>query len=249
MELTADEKLVILRGADDLIGQGGRTLLAKVLKGSRDKKVLEHELDQSPVYGHFKEKKIADIVEMVDWMIEHDFLDIEYFGKLPMIVYTERGWKIEANQRADEFLREWDQWIEEGRSIPDMDYLKGRNREMILLLLDKIKETGNRKYTPFLEAWEEVDYKKVRAAIRDTIASIESEEPIDWEIAQKREEEIKDALKGAEPQDLLLKCWDCGERFTFTAGEQRLFKQKGFDLPRRCVECRDRRKYGLEFDF
>ncbi|MCK4745621.1 MAG: hypothetical protein KAT15_01225 [Bacteroidales bacterium] len=43
----------ILRAADELIATGGRTLLSGILKGSKDKKVLEHELDQCPVYGFY----------------------------------------------------------------------------------------------------------------------------------------------------------------------------------------------------
>ncbi|WP_232334463.1 hypothetical protein [Oceanobacillus sp. AG] len=66
--------------------------------------MLELELDKSPVYGYFQSETIAAITEKVDWMIEHDFLEIFYSDKLPMIVYTDRGWQIEANQRADEFL-------------------------------------------------------------------------------------------------------------------------------------------------
>lgn len=50
MNLSKDEKLAILRAADELIGAGGRSLLAKILKGSREKKVLELELDKTPVY-------------------------------------------------------------------------------------------------------------------------------------------------------------------------------------------------------
>lgn len=61
--LTVDEKLAILRAADEIIGQGGRTILAKILKGSRDKKVLVLGLDRCPVYGYFKSEKIADITE------------------------------------------------------------------------------------------------------------------------------------------------------------------------------------------
>lgn len=34
------DKLAILRAADEIIGEGGRTLLAKILKGSHDKKWL-----------------------------------------------------------------------------------------------------------------------------------------------------------------------------------------------------------------
>lgn len=104
MNLTKKEKLAILRAADELIATGGRNLLSKILKGSREKKVLELELDKSPVYGYFQSETIAAITEKVDWMIEHDFLEIFYSGKLPMIVYTDRGWQIEASQRADEFL-------------------------------------------------------------------------------------------------------------------------------------------------
>lgn len=47
MNLSKDDKLVILRAADEIIGSGGRNLLAKILKGTREKKVLELELDQS----------------------------------------------------------------------------------------------------------------------------------------------------------------------------------------------------------
>ncbi|UOQ49826.1 hypothetical protein MUN88_07060 [Gracilibacillus caseinilyticus] len=55
--LSVEEIKVILRAADELIGQGGGTLLAKILKGSREKRVLELELDKCPVYGYFKSKK------------------------------------------------------------------------------------------------------------------------------------------------------------------------------------------------
>ena len=44
-------------------------------------------------------------------------------------------------------------------------------------------------------------------------------------------------------QDIELKCRDCGETFTFTAGEQEFYQQKGFtNQPTRCPECRKARK-------
>ncbi len=246
MELSINEKLAILRAADELIAQGGRNLLSKILKGSREKKVLELKLDQSPVYGYFHSVTIAEITEKIDWMIEHDFLNISYSGKLPMIVYTDRGWQIEADQMADELLKEWDRVLMEGAPIPDMEYLKDRNRHMIFLFLDKIRETGEAKYIPLLEAWKKVDYKKVRARINTTIRSIEENAPIDLEAVAQREAEIEEALKGEEPQDFLLECWECGNRFTFTIGEQKFFREMGFDLPKRCQKCRDKRRF--EYD-
>jgi len=44
-------------------------------------------------------------------------------------------------------------------------------------------------------------------------------------------------------EDKALVCRDCGREFTFTAGEQEFFAQKGFtNEPGRCPECRSARK-------
>lgn len=228
MDLSKDEKLAILRAADELIGEGGRNLLVKILKGSREKKVLELELDQSPVYGYLHSETIAAITEKLDWMIEHDFLEISYSGKLPMIVYTSRGWEIEADQRADEFLIGWNRLLMEGAAIPDMEYLKDRNRHMIFLFLDKIRKTGDTKYIPLLEEWEKIEYKKVRAKIQDTILSIKENTPIDLESVHQREAEIEEALEGERLHDFQLKCWDCGSRYILTIEEKTFLNKKDY---------------------
>ncbi|WP_051030979.1 RQC-minor-1 family DNA-binding protein [Robertmurraya massiliosenegalensis] len=236
--LTDEEIKVILRAADPIIAKGGRTLLAKILKGSREKKVLQLELDSCPVYGYFKDDKLDGIMQKIDWMINFDFLDIEYYGKLPMIIFTERGWHIESDQIAEELFNEWKEWINKGKQNPDMSYLKDRNREMVLLLLEKIKASENQTFIPYLELWEKVDYKKVRDEIRRTILVLNGEMPFDDSIIKERAKSIREALKGLEMQDLLLKCWVCGERFTFTIDEQRYYKSKGFKNPKRCKACR-----------
>jgi len=44
-------------------------------------------------------------------------------------------------------------------------------------------------------------------------------------------------------QDKLLQCSDCGQEFTFTAGEQEFYSSRGLqNEPRRCPECRRARK-------
>ncbi|MCJ7840464.1 zinc-ribbon domain containing protein [Lederbergia sp. NSJ-179] len=245
--LTEQEILAILRAADELIGQGGRTLLAKILKGSREKKVVALQLDRCPVYGYFQSETLAVITEKIDWMISHDFLDIEYFGKLPMIVFTDRGWEIEADQRADEFLSEWNEWLAKDQPIPDMSYLKDRNRKMIFLFLEKVRETGDTKYIPYLEEWKKVDYKKVKAEISTTIHALTSGKGMDELSAHTRKRAIEEALLGEGPQDFLIKCWECGKRFTFTIGEQQFYKQRGLSQPKRCEECRLKRKFGEIF--
>ena len=42
--------------------------------------------------------------------------------------------------------------------------------------------------------------------------------------------------------DRQLTCRDCGQTFTFTAGEQDFYQQRGYTEPQRCSSCRAARK-------
>lgn len=47
----------------------------------------------------------------------------------------------------------------------------------------------------------------------------------------------------SELKDKTLTCQDCEAEFTFTAREQEFYAEKGFtNEPKRCKECRDKRK-------
>ena len=172
-DLPLEEITAILRGADELIMSGGRSLLAKILKGSRDKKLLSLELDKSPVYGYYKHLTLADIQARVDWVIVHDYLDINYDYRLPLLRYTESGWEIERETYARELMEGFDDLLASGQTEFDMSYLKDRARDMILILLDMVEASGDARYIPILEAWAEVDYEKVRKRIGVVIELIE----------------------------------------------------------------------------
>jgi len=155
-----------------MIMQGGRSILAKILKGARDKKVLELGLDRSPVYGYFHHLTIKEIMAKIDWLIENGYMAIEYDYRLPLLVYTPRGWNIEMDTYSDELLQGFDEMLESGASHFLMSYLKDKNRRMIWMLLDKVEATGDSKYIPLLEAWEKGDYRKVKERIRQVIDSL-----------------------------------------------------------------------------
>jgi len=166
--LSPEEIKAILRAADDLITTGGRSLLAKVLKGSRDKKVLTYKLDKSPAYGFYRDLTIAEITNRIDWMIKQDYLQLEYFGRLPLLVYSNKGWEIERETYAEELMQKLKQCMEE-KDYTFVSELKDRNREVILLLLQKIRKTNNARFIPLLKAWQEIEYKKVQSAIQQVI--------------------------------------------------------------------------------
>ena len=172
-ELSEDDLKAILRGADDIIAQGGRTLLMRILRGSASKDVLDRGLDQSPVYGYFRDLTNDATLARIDWVILNGYLRIEYASRLPLLVYTQEGWEIEREIYANELLEKIEAALTDGPPY-EMAHLKDRDRGMILLLLDKFAATGNRKFIPALKAWKRVDYKKVQQRIQQTIQRLEA---------------------------------------------------------------------------
>lgn len=166
--LAREDLLAILRGADEMINRGGRTLLAAVLRGSRRKEVLEHGLDRIPVHGHFRGMAEDEVLARIDRAIVDGYLDIQYDYRLPLLVFTPAGWEIEKETYARELFEGFDARLRAGPPF-GMEELKDRNRGMILRLLALVAESDDPRYIPLLEAWAEVDYRKVRQRIGQVV--------------------------------------------------------------------------------
>lgn len=175
--LPAEDIHAILRAADSLIGVGGRSLLTKILRGSRSQDVLCHGLDQNPAHGFYQGIPAEEVLAKIDWMIVHRYLRIEYQGRLPVLVFTQQGWEIERENFAKEIVKGFDDMLADSAGPYAMQYLKDRNRPMILLVLDKVQASGDPKYLPLLDAWEQVDYPKVQHRIREVKSHL-SEQPV-----------------------------------------------------------------------
>lgn len=171
--LPEKEIAIILRGADELIMRGGRTLLAKVLKGSREKKLRETGLDTSPAYGALRTLSMEDILARIDWLISNRYLAIEYDYRLPLLVYTQRGWEIERQTYVAEMHARIDDLLATSdTTAPDLTWLNDKNRQVIMLLLERIEGTGDHKYIPALEGWSRNTFKKVRSRICRVIETL-----------------------------------------------------------------------------
>lgn len=172
--LSKEEIKAILRAADDLITVGGRNALAKILKGSRDKKILVHNLDKNPAYGFYQDLTIIEITHRIDWVIKQGYLRLEYFGRLPLLVYTDKGWEIERETYAEELMQRLTKCLKE-KDYTFVTELKDQNREVILLLLQKIKRANNARFIPLLRVWQEIEHKKVQSAIQGVISYLARE--------------------------------------------------------------------------
>lgn len=163
----------ILRAADDLIAVGGRTLLTKILRGSRAKDVLSHGLERNPAYGYYRALPEEEVLARIDWTIRHGYLRIIYQGKLPVLVFTPAGWNIERDAIVDEIVQGFNALLASDQQRPyAMGYLKDRNREMILQVLDKVLASGDGKYIAVLEDWRLVDCRKIRERIAEVIGGL-----------------------------------------------------------------------------
>jgi len=171
-KLPNEEIIAILRVADDLIMSGGRNLLSKILKGSKEKKILELGLNKNPYYGYYSDISLEEVLAKVDWVIKNNYLAIEYDYRLPLLVFTDKGWEIEKDTYSTELLNGFDKMIDSGADYFNMNYLKDKNRGLIFLLLEKVQLSKDKKYIPILEAWKEIDYKKVKQRINQVINSI-----------------------------------------------------------------------------
>lgn len=243
--LPVPEIHAILRAADDIIAEGGRTLLAKILKGSKEKKLLELGLDRNPSYGFYRDITHEQIVEKVDELIDADYLRTEFSGKLPMIVFTPRGWAVERERRAEEFLREWDQWLDNGITPVSMEYLKERNRGMIFMLLFKILCSGEKKYIPYLQQWEPVDFNKVQAEIRQVIEALNGRDQLgetQWHsLLQERAQTL--IVRSRKP--VILACKECGDPFAFDELLLSCYKEDGLHFPEKCSYCRQQEEQSV----
>ncbi len=235
--LPETEYRAILRAADDIIAQGGRTLLVKILKGSKERKVLELGLDQNPSYGFYRDLTLEQIMDKVDTMIDTGFLGTERQGKLPMIIFTPYGWAVEREQRAQEFLQEWDHWLEHNVTPVSMEYLKERNRGMMLLFLYKILCSANKKYIPYLRLWEQVEFKKVQREIRHVIEALEQREGMNDKQWGQLVGEMAHSLLLRSDNPIILACGKCGNPFLLDESNPDYYTNEGLQFPQRCPQC------------
>ncbi|MGK0185822.1 MAG: hypothetical protein ACI9R3_001605 [Verrucomicrobiales bacterium] len=175
-KLPNEDLVAILRGAENLIGLGGRNLLCKILKGSSAKEVLEHGLQNNPSYGHFADFTLEAILHRVDRAILDEYLKISHSGKLPLLVYSARGLKIEMNTIICEWFEICSAMVESGGPYL-MGFMKDSNRTTAFKFLDQIADAGDKRFIALLESWHKCEVKKVRARIQAVIRELQGTGP------------------------------------------------------------------------
>ena len=124
--------------------------------------------------------KLDDISKCIDWMIKKDYLRIKYNYRLPLLVFSEKGWEIEKETFAEELYQRFCLDIKEknARVIFEM---KDVNRQVVMLVLDKIEKDGTEEFLNSLEAWKLMEVKKVAVRIAEVENTIKNREKLsEW---------------------------------------------------------------------
>lgn len=68
----------------------GKVMVAQVLTGSKNKKLLEFNFDQLTTYGLLKERSAKDVADFIEFLISENYLQVES-GPYPIIFVPEQG--------------------------------------------------------------------------------------------------------------------------------------------------------------
>mgnify|MGYP002870105402 CR=1 FL=1 len=164
VDVSPEELTAILHGAYSVVHRGGRSQLVKLLKGSRDKRILEFGLDADDSYGALAHLTLDDIAHKVDWAIEEGYLDYYYEWRQPLLMFTERGWKLERPAAIENYYEQFCRDVVDGdmRMAERMIDIK---TDVQLDSIELIAQRCDERCLEHLEAWSSKATKRIRKKI------------------------------------------------------------------------------------
>jgi hypothetical protein len=86
----------VLKCVFDMEGTYGRTTIARVLAGSVSKRVLTIDIKKLKTYGTCKGSNRKEILSLIDWLIEENYIAYAEDSEFPVIVITKKGLDVLA---------------------------------------------------------------------------------------------------------------------------------------------------------
>lgn len=86
----------VLKCVFDMGGKYGRTTIAKVLTGRVSKKILTINISKLSTYGTHKDSKMKEVLTLIDWLVEENYIAYVEDSEFPVLVITSKGLNILA---------------------------------------------------------------------------------------------------------------------------------------------------------
>jgi len=170
LPLTEEEHTWILRGGWRIATRGGRTQLALLLKGSKNKDLLKHKLQTFPAYGRLSFLTLEEIENRIDQVIRRGDLAVEFFGDLPLIVLTPDGWE-QVRPWAHQHDAELASLADDKTLVEMLTLWRQRRREEQLQLVDAVAALNPKAAERVLKVWETIAGKDVRSHLKSKASS------------------------------------------------------------------------------
>lgn len=71
----------------------GKTMIAQVLTGSKNKKLIDFHLDRIKTYGLMKERSAKEISDFIEFLISEQYIDVSS-GSMPILKVSNRGKEV-----------------------------------------------------------------------------------------------------------------------------------------------------------
>jgi len=86
----------VLQCVFDMGGKYGRTTIARVLTGSVSKKILTINISKLGTYAIAKDASMKEVLALIDWLIEENYLAYVEDSEFPVLVVTSKGLDVLA---------------------------------------------------------------------------------------------------------------------------------------------------------
>ncbi len=84
----------VLQCVFDMGGKYGRTTIARVLTGSVSKKILTINISKLGTYGVARDASMKEVLALIDWLIEENYLAYVEDSEFPVLVVTSKGLSV-----------------------------------------------------------------------------------------------------------------------------------------------------------
>ena len=172
IEISEEDRNLLLLAADEMIARGGPDLLAQVLGGMESDLVLAAEGQKLKCFGALSGSSPGEIQQKIERIIEEDLLRVEHYWDKPLIVHSPDGWNRIKDLWTEKTLSSLANTTGDVGLIELLHEVERVHRDVKIKVLEIIMKNKLGVTLQVLEAWRDLEGKRMRRRIDETIAAI-----------------------------------------------------------------------------
>jgi len=172
VQISEEDRDLLLLAADEMIARGGPDLLAQVLGGMKSDQVLAADGTKLKSFGVLSDHTPGEIQEKIESLIEEDLLRVEHYWDKPLIVHSPNGWNRIKDLWTEKTLSSLASITGDEGLIDLLHQIERVHRDVKIKVLEIIMKNKLNVTPQVLEAWRDLEGKRMQRRIDETIAAI-----------------------------------------------------------------------------